>query len=225
MTLNLPTVDYKGIHVLGYRGEWDGGGSSFGQEFIPVVTERIGKVGRICEFACGPGFIGFSLLAHTLCDSLCVTDVNEKVLEICKETVRMNDLKDRVSVYHSDVLESIPDKERWDLVVSNPPHHNGSDMDYLGHPDSYDPDWDIHRRFYSRVRDHLNDGGKVLFQENADGSGPSDWREMISAGGLKFVESFKYREGIWRFVKRRAAVVLKKPEWFYSMYYVLSEKS
>ena len=33
-----------------------------------------------------------------------------------------NGLQDRVRVYLSDGLNGIPSSEKWDLVVSNPPH-------------------------------------------------------------------------------------------------------
>jgi tRNA1(Val) A37 N6-methylase TrmN6 len=36
--------------------------------------------------------------------------------------VAQNGLAERVAVYPSDNLDSIPAFERWDLVVGNPPH-------------------------------------------------------------------------------------------------------
>jgi len=44
----------------------DGGGSTFGQDFIPVLRARgMPKVQRTFEWCSGPGFIGFSLLGRT----------------------------------------------------------------------------------------------------------------------------------------------------------------
>ncbi len=76
----------------------------------------------VCELCSGPGFIGFSLLAHGLRDSLVLTDINPAAVAAAQETVRRNRLEGRVSVYLSDGLDGVPADERWDLVVSNPPH-------------------------------------------------------------------------------------------------------
>ncbi|MGZ9104358.1 MAG: hypothetical protein ACXW3M_00750, partial [Rhodoplanes sp.] len=55
-----------------------------------------------------PGFIGFSLLAHDLCETLCVADINPEAVAACRRTVEANRLSDRVSVYQSDNLKDIP---------------------------------------------------------------------------------------------------------------------
>jgi hypothetical protein len=53
-------------------------------------------------------------------------------------------------VYRSDVLGGVPDAERRDLVVGNPPHflqlEPGDDDIRV-----VDPDWRIHRAFYRSV--------------------------------------------------------------------------
>lgn len=51
---------YRGIEV-GWTAPLDGGGRSYGQNFIPVVSKLFGRVGVVHEFCAGPGFIGFSL--------------------------------------------------------------------------------------------------------------------------------------------------------------------
>ena len=38
-------------------------------------------------------FIGFSLLAHGICDKLTVADVNPEAVECCKKTVKENKLE------------------------------------------------------------------------------------------------------------------------------------
>jgi hypothetical protein len=43
----------------------DGGGSSFGQGYIPFLKSRgMPKQQRVFEWCSGPAFIGFSILAH-----------------------------------------------------------------------------------------------------------------------------------------------------------------
>ena len=100
---------------------------------------------RAYEWCAGPGFIGFSLLAHGLCETLCLADVNPEAVAACRRTVRENALDDRVSVYRSDNLADIPAAERWDLVVSNPPHFDDRSPGQLRY---HDPRWSIHRGFF-----------------------------------------------------------------------------
>jgi hypothetical protein len=181
---------YKDIEVC-WRPELEGGGRSFGQDYLPVVRHLFGKVGRVFEFCAGPGFIGFSLLAHGLCDSLAVADVNPEAVAALRETVRRNGLADRVSVYLSDGLANIPDEERWDLVVSNPPHFA---VQRREQPSVITDDlgWKLHRDFYARVSRFLNPGGAVLIQENFEGSVPADFIPMMASNELEHVRSLTY---------------------------------
>ncbi len=180
------TVRYGDLRVS-YLPELDGGGRTFGQAFIGLVRERIGKVGHVFEFGAGPGFIGFSLLAHGLCDRLTLADINPAAVRACEATIRDNGLEDRVAVYEADVLDGIPSHERWDLVVSNPPHFDGSEESYRGAIRLVDPGFRIHRRFYADVSRHLAPGGAILFQESRKASDGRVFAEMIEASGLELV--------------------------------------
>lgn len=159
---------------------------TFGQDFVRVVRERIGPVAHAYEFGAGPGFIGFSLLAHGLCERLTLSDVNPAAVRACEHTVRVNQLDD-VAVYQSNVLAGIPPHERWDLVVSNPPHFDGSEQSYRESIRLIDPGFRIHRRFYEDVGKHLVAGGSVLLQENRHASDGWQFAEMIRASGLELV--------------------------------------
>lgn len=55
-------------------------------------------------------------------ETLCLADVNPRAVRACRKTIRERGLENRVTVYESDNLDAIPADERWDLVVSNPPH-------------------------------------------------------------------------------------------------------
>ncbi len=183
-------VRYAGIAVS-YLPRLDGGGRDFGQDFIPIVREKLGKVGKVCEFGSGPGFIGFSLLANGLCDSLSLIDINPEAIKFVRKTIRENGLEDKVSVYLSDGLKKVPSTERWDLVVSNPPHFGGSVSEWGGDMRIFDPDWSIHKDFYRMVKKFLNDNGSVIFVENGMGSKAGQWRKLAVQNGLEWVESFK----------------------------------
>jgi tRNA1(Val) A37 N6-methylase TrmN6 len=176
-------VRYGGIEVL-YRNVLDGGGTDFGQDFIRFFRERrCPQQDRIFEWCAGPGFIGFSLMANGFCKSLCLADINLEAVRAARATVRANNLAERVSVYHSDNLGSIPSREQWNVVVSNPPHF--ADDIYAKEIRWYDGGWRLHQAFFRDAKRHLAPNGVIVLQENNQGSTPETFAAMIEAAGLK----------------------------------------
>jgi len=183
-------VQYKNLRVS-YLPELDGGGMDFGQEYLWVLEQKTGRVGHLFEFCAGPGFIGFSLLAHGLCERLTVADINPAAVEACRTTVRENGLESKVAVYQSDCLDNIPPSEKWDLVVSNPPHWRSGEDAYVRDKRMWDPDLRIHEKFYRGIRPYLTPAGAILIQENGSATKAEDFRPMIEANGMTIVEEFK----------------------------------
>ena len=177
----------NGIRV-NYLYRLDGGGTSFGQDYIPYLRNRgMPRQARTFEWCAGPGFIGFSLLGCGLTETLCLADINPDAVAACHRSINDNGLATRVNVYHSDNLAGIPPFEKWDLVVGNPPHFPD---EHAGSLILHDPGWHIHREFFSQVGAHLKSGGVIVLQENSEGSTAESFREMIEKAGLEisFVE-------------------------------------
>jgi methylase of polypeptide subunit release factors len=175
---------FSGIKVT-YTRALDGGGTRFGEDYVPYLQNRgMPKLGRVFEWCCGPGFIGFSILGSGLVDTLCLADINPKAVAVCRRTIKTNKLEDRTVTYLSDNLKDIPASEQWDLVVGNPPHY--PDI-HAGDIRAHDPDWSIHRGFFAKVGAHLKPGGVILLQENSQGSTAETFREMIEQSGLKII--------------------------------------
>jgi methylase of polypeptide subunit release factors len=208
-------VQYKNVRVS-YHPDLDGGGMDFGQEFIWVLEEKFGRVGHLFEFCAGPGFIGFSLLAHGLCDRLTVADINPEAVEACRVTVKENGLESKVAVYQSDCLDDIPQSEKWDLVVSNPPHWRSGEDAYVRDKRMWDPDLRIHDKFYRGIRPHLKPGGTILMQENGSATKAEDFRQMIEGNGLVLVEEFKAKPiSILRCLLERRRLKYTRPSQYY----------
>jgi tRNA1(Val) A37 N6-methylase TrmN6 len=174
---------FGGIRVH-YKTHLDGGGSTFGQDYIPLLRAwGVPKQARAFEWCAGPGFIGFSLLGHGLCETLCLADINPEAVAACRRTIRDNALAARVTVYHSDNLNSVPPSERFDLIVGNPPHFDVSPGQLRYH----DKDWGAHRAFFAAVGQFLAPGAVIVLQENNHGSIAEMFRSMIEAAGLTIV--------------------------------------
>ncbi|MGM0427502.1 MAG: methyltransferase [Thermodesulfobacteriota bacterium] len=182
-------VEFEGVKVY-YTRELNGGGADFGQDYIQFIRENFAAQERVFEWCSGPGFIGFSLLAHGLCNTLCLADVNPLAIEACSKTIRLNNLESKVTVYLSDNLKNIPSSEKWDLVVGNPPHFKcvctkkvSPEIIYL------DKDWALHREFYKNVGKFLKPDGSLVIQENSLRSRVENFREMIESNGFAIVDS------------------------------------
>lgn len=191
---------YQNVTVNSDRELW-GGGSSFGQEYISVVKEKLGKVHHICEFGAGPGYIGFSLLAHGLCDHLTLVDINQKAIELCKKTIQENHLEDRVTTYVSDCFDNVPSTEKFDLVVSNPPHFPSTDEEYKQDMKRYDPDLKIHKKYYSQLAAHLAPNGSSIFQERKLATTIFSFKQMIEENNLMITGVFDAKHSFIEFMK------------------------
>jgi Methyltransferase small domain len=179
---------YRFGYTVFDRRDLDGGGAGFGQDYIRVLRELgIPHVGRLYEWCAGPGYIGYSLLAHGFCDHLTLADINPVAVAAAKETAAFNGIESAVSIYLSKGLDEIPATEKWDLVVSNPPHF----LDWKGPSNlrSEDAGWEIHKAFYANVKRFMNPGGHTLIQENAQGSKDEDFIPMIRAGGGEYLKT------------------------------------
>ena len=178
-------IQYGDVEVH-YKRFLDGGGSLFGQDYIRFLRGRnMPRQQRVFEWCAGPGFIGFSLLAHGLCETLCLADVTPGAVRAARLTVRRNQLGKRVSVYRSDNLKQIPADERWTLVVGNPPHF--AEERFADDIRSYDREWHLHRELFRDVARFLAPGGVIVLQENNEGSTAETFRPMIAEAGLEIV--------------------------------------
>jgi Methylase of polypeptide chain release factors len=184
-----------GIRVY-YEPELDGGGTTFGQMYVPILR-RLGLGGSCYEPFSGPAFIGFSLLGAGVCDELVVSDVNPKAIDYVKLTVKLNGLDDRVRYYTSSLLEDIPRDLKFDLVIANPPHfkdrsfcrkYGCSDIAILK---TLDRGFKMHRDFYHGIAGYLKPNGNVVLVENSEGSSPEDFIPMITESGLRYKGTIK----------------------------------
>ncbi len=180
-------VEFNGIKVY-YTKTLNGGGADFGQDYIDFIGATFPPQQRIFEWCSGPAFIGFSLLAHGLCNTLCLADVNPLAVQACLKTIRENRLEDKVTVYLSDNLTDIPSSEKWDLVVANPPHFKSICTKKVSPEIIFlDRDWILHKEFYKNVGKFLKEDGALVIQENSLRSTIDSFKDMIESNGFSIV--------------------------------------
>jgi methylase of polypeptide subunit release factors len=178
---------------VAYNSNEDGGGTWFGQEYVDVIKKRYNrKFQRCLEWCSGPGFIGFALFAHELCQDIVLMDHHLPLAESIRHTTNINLCGDHTSFYCCDRISDLPPDEMFDLIVANPPHYLQCPGDANYQRIAVDPDWQAHREFYSHIGRHMNPDSVILMQENQAGSidGPVEFRDMIYRAGLKITGYF-----------------------------------
>lgn len=187
-----PAAVYNGLVVF-HRPELQGGGCTYGQNVPRILLEfGLKRCERLFEFCAGPGYIGYNLLANGFCERLVLSDINPEAVEAAKYTARYNGIEHLLNIYLSDGLDQIPEDERWDLVVSNPPQFR---QRVEREPDlSHDFDWVLHRRFYSSVKKFVKPGGHAVMVEDRGHSTPEVFEPMIRAGGGRLVATLPGRD-------------------------------
>jgi len=177
---------------------FDGGGSTSGRDLVPVVRElypdRTFRNGF--EWCSGVGFMGFSLLAHDICENLYLGDIYEPALRQADKTIV--NLPERysertVKTMHIRGTDDIDDSLKFDLIVSNPPHHDWTIPVYYGDyvcddeilRMSVDPEWKVHGEFFSNIKKNLALDGAIVLMENSQASSPDTFRRMVEDAGLR----------------------------------------
>jgi hypothetical protein len=159
-------------------------------EFSDLISKTGRRVyNRAHEWCCGHGAIGFQLLEDGLCQHLVLTDKFELATQDCSYTVAANGLYDKVSVYTSDRLDALPNFEKWDLFVANPPWRckilPGPDLTDDLKRKMFDIDWQLHDHMWSCIARYLTDDADVYIYEDYRFSDEKVWEPWIKRAGLR----------------------------------------
>jgi len=156
----------KWLKTIESTAELNGGGPILAPIFQQLLSGR--KFDTAFEWCAGPAWIGMWLLENNICKTLVTGDINKKTVKLVRKTAKKHDYD--VRAYVSDNLKGIPKKEKFDLVISNPPnycniqrsHTHGYMRDDLR---PSDVDWEIHEDFYNNISNYLNDDAVMFISE------------------------------------------------------------
>lgn len=175
---------------------------------------------HVLDICCGVGIVGLTLCAKLRGEGrvrkLSLLDINIFNLNSARRTLSRNDFGGvEFQTFLSDSLRSVPEGERFDLIVSNPPHLYIEDITRktlnpttLG---TYDEGWRFHKDFYAAADRYLSGRGQIWLLENflGDPGMEGHFRSFVDANPrLRYVESVPEPtdpEGnMWWVVSRRA---------------------
>lgn len=96
--------------------------------FSPWVDAQ--QVNSILDIGTGSGCIAIACAMAFAGASVDATDVEDKILEVARMNIDTYHLLDRIQLHNSYVFRSLPQLQ-YDLIVSNPPYVNTSEMKVL----------------------------------------------------------------------------------------------
>ncbi|MCL1878549.1 MAG: peptide chain release factor N(5)-glutamine methyltransferase [Defluviitaleaceae bacterium] len=144
-------------------------------EFAKKIQSDGVAAPRILDVCTGSGCIALAL-AHTLgdCAEITAIDISLDALALARENAEKLNLSDRVNFLHSDLLDKIPQSEKFDLIVSNPPYIASSEIPALD-PSvrDYEPHLalnggadglDLYRRLIAQSKKALHKGGALFLE-------------------------------------------------------------
>ena len=82
---------------------------------------------RLLDLCCGGGSIGLAAAHYQPALQVDLADLDEDALALARVNAARLGLEARVSCHHSDLFDALP-RERYDLILSNPPYVDAQDL-------------------------------------------------------------------------------------------------
>lgn len=137
------------------------------------------KFKKVCDVCCGSGIIGLSIAKIKEDIQVKCSDISSIAYEVTFENIKRLDLKNRVEVVKSDLLNYfLNEGEKFDVIVSNPPYIKNDVIPTLMEDvKNYEPyealsggedGLDFYRNITSQSLKILNKGGFLIFEIGYD---------------------------------------------------------
>ncbi|WP_395946354.1 50S ribosomal protein L3 N(5)-glutamine methyltransferase [Caedibacter taeniospiralis] len=182
-------------------------------EFEPWVNHH--RVKRVLDLCTGSGCIGIAA-AHVFEEAeVVLTDISEDALAVADKNIKIHNLENRVKAVHSDLFDALPQEQKFDLIISNPPYVDSEDLasmpeEYLKEPalalGSGEDGLDITRRILIEAINYLGEDGLLIVEvgnsqhalQEAFPSVPFTWLSFEDGGDGVFLltqkELLSYRQ-------------------------------
>lgn len=139
-------------------------------QFMPWLRE--GAVENILDLCTGSGCIGLACAYAFEEAEVDLADISQDAIDVAEINIHKHEMADRVVAVKSDLFTNLSGR-KYDLIVSNPPYVDASDLASM--PQEYDhepelalgsgPDGlDITRRILLEANNHLNEDGLLVVE-------------------------------------------------------------
>ncbi|MGF1724248.1 50S ribosomal protein L3 N(5)-glutamine methyltransferase [Photobacterium nomapromontoriensis] len=135
--------------------------------FEPFLKERPTRIMDLCT---GSGCIGIACAYAFPEAEVDVVDISVDALAVAEMNIQDHGLEQQVTPLRSDLLRDVP-KDKYDLIVTNPPYVDQEDMDSLPDEFRHEPELGLAagtdglklvRRILANAPDYLTDDGVLI---------------------------------------------------------------
>ena len=130
-------------------------------------------VDNIADICTGSGCLAILAALHFPNAKVHATDISESAVELAQSNIDDYGLGNRVQVFQGNLLDALPQGQRYDLIICNPPYVNSASMNALPAEFEHEPSlalaggsdgMDLVRDLMAEVALRLNDNGFLLLE-------------------------------------------------------------
>lgn len=138
-------------------------------EFSPFL--RHGPITRILDLCTGSGCIGIACAFAFEDAKVDLADISRDALAVAQINIDKYELQDQVSLIESDLFNDV--QHKYDLIVSNPPYVDKSDLNTMPAEFDHEPTLalgsgddglDICKQMLAQANDYLHDDGLLVVE-------------------------------------------------------------
>jgi release factor glutamine methyltransferase len=132
---------------------------------------------------CGSGIV--SVFAASKDAACLAVDVNPVSVKSASENAEQNGFGGKVKTLQSNLFESIPPEEKFDIIFFNPPYYEKEPNTDFEKAFFTGKDFRVIRKFLQRAKSYLAPDGVIYFITSSD-LNIELFLNMVKAGGFKF---------------------------------------
>jgi release factor glutamine methyltransferase len=150
-------------------------------KFISSLDDLKGKY--VLDMGCGSGVVSvFAALKGARCLAV---DVNPNSVKAAEENAKQNGFGDKIKALQSNLFESIPVEEKFDIIFFNPPYYEKEPKTDFEKAFFTGTGFKIIKDFLEQAKNCFVPGGFIYFITSSDLK-IDGFLNMIQAGGYEF---------------------------------------
>ena len=144
-------------------------------EEVIKISKKIGAK-KILDLCTGSGAIAVSLAKYIEKSQITAVDISKKALNVAKLNAKNNEVENKITFVESDLFNNIK-KEKYDIIVSNPPYIKKEVLKSLDKEVQKEPKLaldggydglDFYRKIINKAEEYLKFNGYLCFEIGYD---------------------------------------------------------